>query len=211
MPRWLARTSTFSARSPFAWTKVERRKDQGSGVNTTIAIVATDARLNRGEAKRLAMMASNGMPRALRPIHTPFDGDTVFSVATGRVELPEPRALSIAALGALAGLQRRLVEGDQDWGRSSCRSLERPPGKRRRWRLVPVLAASRGLPKLVAELVGARDRRARGAGADEAAVEVRNENRAADLVGTGHEPDRATGYRVPKRPFEVVVIVVARR
>lgn len=100
-------------RTPFAWTKVEGRQEQGAGVNTTIAIVATDAKLNRGEAKRLAMMASNGMPRALRPIHTPFDGDTVFSVATGRVELPEPRALSIAALGALAAdtMARAVAKG----------------------------------------------------------------------------------------------------
>jgi L-aminopeptidase/D-esterase-like protein len=51
--------------------------------NTTIAIVATDAALTKPEAKRLAIMAHDGMARALRPSHAPMDGDTVFSAATG--------------------------------------------------------------------------------------------------------------------------------
>jgi len=51
--------------------------------NTTIAIVATDAALAKPEAKRLAIMAHDGMARALRPAHAPMDGDTIFSAATG--------------------------------------------------------------------------------------------------------------------------------
>jgi L-aminopeptidase/D-esterase-like protein len=51
--------------------------------NTTIAIVATDATLTKAEAKRLAIMAHDGMARALRPSHAPMDGDTVFAAATG--------------------------------------------------------------------------------------------------------------------------------
>ncbi|HEX3496526.1 MAG TPA: P1 family peptidase [Methylocella sp.] len=51
--------------------------------NTTIAIVATDAALTKPEAKRLAIMAHDGMARALHPSHAPMDGDTVFSAATG--------------------------------------------------------------------------------------------------------------------------------
>ncbi|MGH6796164.1 MAG: P1 family peptidase [Methylocella sp.] len=51
--------------------------------NTTIAIVATDAALTKPEAKRLAIMAHDGMARALRPAHAPMDGDTIFSAATG--------------------------------------------------------------------------------------------------------------------------------
>jgi len=70
--------------------------------NTTIAAVATDAALTPAEAKRLAIMAQDGLARALRPAHAPFDGDTVFALATGRVPLPEPRAFHLARLGALA-------------------------------------------------------------------------------------------------------------
>ncbi|VFU07624.1 P1 family peptidase [Methylocella tundrae] len=52
--------------------------------NTTIAIVATDAALTRAEAKRLAIMAHDGMAHALRPAHAAMDGDTIFAAATGR-------------------------------------------------------------------------------------------------------------------------------
>jgi L-aminopeptidase/D-esterase-like protein len=51
--------------------------------NTTIAIVATDAPLTKPEAKRLAIMAHDGMARAVRPSHAPMDGDTIFSATTG--------------------------------------------------------------------------------------------------------------------------------
>lgn len=52
--------------------------------NTTIAVVATDAALTKPEARRLAVMAHDGMARALRPAHATMDGDTIFSAATGR-------------------------------------------------------------------------------------------------------------------------------
>jgi L-aminopeptidase/D-esterase-like protein len=51
--------------------------------NTTIAIVATDAALTKAEAKRLAIMAHDGMGRALRPSHAAMDGDTIFAAAIG--------------------------------------------------------------------------------------------------------------------------------
>lgn len=51
--------------------------------NTTIAIIATDAVMSKAQAKRLAISAHDGFSRALWPAHTPFDGDTVFAMATG--------------------------------------------------------------------------------------------------------------------------------
>ncbi|GLS23707.1 peptidase T4 [Labrys miyagiensis] len=57
--------------------------------NTTIAIVATDARLTKAQARHLAVMAQDGFARAIHPVHTPFDGDTVFAAATGRVAVAE--------------------------------------------------------------------------------------------------------------------------
>jgi D-aminopeptidase len=50
---------------------------------TTIALVATDAKLTKAECKRLAVMANDGLSKALRPVHAPNDGDTVFAAATG--------------------------------------------------------------------------------------------------------------------------------
>jgi L-aminopeptidase/D-esterase-like protein len=70
--------------------------------NTTIACVATDAALTPAQAKRLAVMAQDGLARAIRPIHAPFDGDVVFALSTGRRPCPEPANLAIARLGALA-------------------------------------------------------------------------------------------------------------
>ena len=50
--------------------------------NTTLAVVATDATLNKVQAKRLAIMAQVGIAHAIRPVHTPLDGDLVFTAAT---------------------------------------------------------------------------------------------------------------------------------
>ena len=53
-------------------------------LGTTIGLVVTDAILTKAEAKRLAIMADDGLARAIRPAHAPMDGDAVFAVATQR-------------------------------------------------------------------------------------------------------------------------------
>ena len=81
--------------------------------NTTIACVATDAALEPAEIKRIAIMAQDGLARAIRPIHMPFDGDVVFALATGKKPVTEPRAFLVARLGALAAdvLARAIARG----------------------------------------------------------------------------------------------------
>jgi L-aminopeptidase/D-esterase-like protein len=81
--------------------------------NTTIACVATDAALTPAEAKRLAIMAQDGLARAIRPAHAPFDGDVVFAFATGKGPLSERRMLDVARLGAMAAdcLARAIARG----------------------------------------------------------------------------------------------------
>jgi L-aminopeptidase/D-esterase-like protein len=81
--------------------------------NTTIACVATDAALTPAQAKRVAVMAQDGLARALRPAHAPFDGDVVFALSTAAQPLPEPAALSVARIGALAAdcLARAVARG----------------------------------------------------------------------------------------------------
>lgn len=81
--------------------------------NTTIACIATDAILTPAQAKRVAVMAQDGLARAIRPIHAPFDGDVVFALSTGRKRLAEPEAYTIARLGALAAdtLARAVARG----------------------------------------------------------------------------------------------------
>jgi L-aminopeptidase/D-esterase-like protein len=80
--------------------------------NTTIAIVATNARLDKANAQRLAVMAQDGLARSIRPVHTPQDGDSVFAVATGSHDLgADP--LALGELGTLAAdcLARAVARG----------------------------------------------------------------------------------------------------
>ncbi|OUM98605.1 MAG: peptidase S58 [Firmicutes bacterium ZCTH02-B6] len=77
------------------------------GSNTVLAVVATDLPLSKEAVNRVAQMAHDGIARAIYPAHTPWDGDTVFALATGKAE--ELRAASrsremeqVAAVGAAA-------------------------------------------------------------------------------------------------------------
>jgi L-aminopeptidase/D-esterase-like protein len=93
---WMAGRDAALSRGP-AWP----------GTNTTIGVVATDAPLSKAEANKLAQMAQDGLALAIRPTHTPFDGDTLFalSLAAPEVRAAHPGgvgALVLAQLGALA-------------------------------------------------------------------------------------------------------------
>ena len=79
------------------------------GANTTIAVVATDAALDKGGCRRLAIMAQDGLARAIRPVHTPFDGDTVFVLATGAGPPVEPAALTRLGSAAADCLARAVM------------------------------------------------------------------------------------------------------
>ncbi len=75
-----------------------------AGANTTLGVVACTAALSTVECKRIAMMAHDGIARAVRPAHTPFDGDTLFALASGRVAIAdgERRAAQVARIGSAA-------------------------------------------------------------------------------------------------------------
>jgi D-aminopeptidase len=79
---------------------------------TTIALVATDATLTKAECKRLAIMANDGLGRALRPVHAPSDGDTVFAAATGRIKTAmDPATLTEIGAAAADCLARAVARG----------------------------------------------------------------------------------------------------
>jgi L-aminopeptidase/D-esterase-like protein len=73
----------------------------GRGTSTTIGLVATDATLNKAQAMRLAIMAHDGLARAVLPAHAPLDGDTIFAASTGLRPVTEP-AVELTELGHLA-------------------------------------------------------------------------------------------------------------
>lgn len=82
--------------------------------NTCIGVIATDAPLGRAEARRVAMMAHDGLARAIRPVHTPFDGDTLFVASTGIGTCGDPvRLTEIGTVAAdlVARAVRRAVFG----------------------------------------------------------------------------------------------------
>ena len=68
------------------------------GTNTTIGVVATNAKLDKAQCQKIAQMAHDGFARTINPAHTMFDGDTIFALATGKVE----KAANVTLLGALA-------------------------------------------------------------------------------------------------------------
>jgi L-aminopeptidase/D-esterase-like protein len=83
------------------------------GENTTIALVATDAALSKAQAKEFAVMAQDGLARAIYPAHTTLDGDTVFAAATGRRPLQvggnDITELGISAANVLARAVARAI------------------------------------------------------------------------------------------------------
>ncbi len=86
---------------PVPMPKLATRPRQTGG-NTCIGAVATDVPLNRAAARRLAMMAQDGLARAIRPIHTPFDGDSIFAIGLAPETPPEVDPVLLAELGTRA-------------------------------------------------------------------------------------------------------------
>jgi L-aminopeptidase/D-esterase-like protein len=99
------------------------------GENTTIAIVATNAKLTKAEINRVALMADDGLARAIVPAHTVADGDTVFSLATGswqgRADVTTVGALAADALSE--AIVRAAVQATSSGGLPSARDLGTVP------------------------------------------------------------------------------------
>jgi L-aminopeptidase/D-esterase-like protein len=111
------------------------------GANTTIAVVATDAPLDKSGCRRLAIMAQDGLAQAIRPAHTPFDGDTVFALSVSPGSLSGDHVTAgpaqLARLGSAAAsclaraIMRAMIEAAplggfpswrQRWGQAIGRS-----------------------------------------------------------------------------------------
>ena len=89
------------------------KREPVARANTTLAVVAVDAILTPAGARRLAVMAHDGLARAIRPAHAPFDGDVVFVLSTGRRAVAPAGAAGLSRLGALAAdcLARAVARG----------------------------------------------------------------------------------------------------
>jgi L-aminopeptidase/D-esterase-like protein len=106
-------------------TPSEAAFSKGSGgTNTTLAVVATDAALSKADCRRLAIMAQDALARAIRPVHTPFDGDIVFAAATGAQPAPSLATLGSAAADALVeAIERSVLSATKAGGLPAARDL----------------------------------------------------------------------------------------
>ncbi|MDF2635696.1 MAG: peptidase DmpA [Pelosinus sp.] len=82
-------------------------------LNTTIAVVATNARLTKAEANRVAMLAEDGMGRAISPNHTQWDGDTIFCLALGSYtsNLTSDELVTLVGTAAAVVLEKAIIRG----------------------------------------------------------------------------------------------------
>ena len=94
-------------------------------LNTCVAVIATDAALTKSGCRRVAVAAQDGLARAIRPSHTPLDGDTVFVLATGAVDVapspdtpeamaPDTRLVAAVSAAAADCLARAVLAGVLD-------------------------------------------------------------------------------------------------
>ncbi|MER6327833.1 P1 family peptidase [Streptomyces sp. NPDC001034] len=108
---------------------LRRLEETGAGrtpppLNTTLAVVATDADLTKAQAQKLAGTAHDGIARAVRPVHLLHDGDTVFALATGTHPLaPHPLALNEVLAAAADMVTRAIVRAVR-----TAESVEGPGG-----------------------------------------------------------------------------------
>jgi L-aminopeptidase/D-esterase-like protein len=110
---------------------IGRRPPARPGENTTIGLVATNARLSKVDVNRVALMADDGFARAINPSHTSGDGDTVFALATGRWD-GDANASMIGALAAEAmaeAIVRAASMAESSHGIPSARELGTVPAR----------------------------------------------------------------------------------
>ena len=94
-----------------------------TGAATTIGVVATDAALDKAQCAKLASMAHDGLARSISPCHTPYDGDTMFALATGSIPgVTAPLGL-IGVLAAEVTARAVLHAVEHALGRPGCPAL----------------------------------------------------------------------------------------
>lgn len=114
----------LTAVDPAEFNRIARPE---SKLNTTIGVIFTDAPVSKPQAKRLAMVGHDGIARAVHPAHSPMDGDTLFTMATGDgsgVAVPELAELSVAAATQVqAAIVNAVVSAEPGHGLPTYREL----------------------------------------------------------------------------------------
>jgi L-aminopeptidase/D-esterase-like protein len=108
-----------------------RPGDRAYAGNTTCGVVATNASLTKAQARRVSIMAHDGYARAINPIHTLWDGDTVFTLATGEVEAEVNLVGALAAEVMARAVVSGVVHAESRYGLPSCREIQERMGRRK--------------------------------------------------------------------------------
>ena len=94
------------------------------GGNTTIGVVVTNGRLSKSQAAKAASMAHDGFARAMRPVHTMWDGDTIFLLATGEVEVDVNVVGILGARTMARAIANAVLYAEPAYGLPAARSLK---------------------------------------------------------------------------------------
>jgi L-aminopeptidase/D-esterase-like protein len=119
----------LDAAAPAAWSRPsapkDARKDAPSALatNTTLVVVATNARLTKAQATKVAQMAHDGLARTIRPVHTPRDGDVVFALSQGEIVADVGLVGALAAEVAAAAIVRGVWAATTLYGLPAARDL----------------------------------------------------------------------------------------
>lgn len=92
--------------------------------NTSIGCIVTNAKLTKPQANKLASIAHNGFARAIRPVHTMADGDTIFVMATGEVDALPDAAGALAAEVMSRAINRAVRKAEPAYGLKAARDFE---------------------------------------------------------------------------------------
>lgn len=95
---------TFADTEKVMMLEYAKQKNHFAG-NTTVGVVATNGSFNKAQMNKVASMAHNGLGRVIRPAHSMVDGDTIFALATGKVEAD----INVAGLLAARAVERAIV------------------------------------------------------------------------------------------------------
>ncbi len=106
-----------------ALNMLRMQKSTPPPTNTVIGVVATNARLSKEDANYVASAAQDGLAQAIRPAHTPFDGDTIFALATGQVEAAAMTVSAFAAEVTAAAIRNAVRHAESLGGVPALRDL----------------------------------------------------------------------------------------
>ena len=108
------KTSLYSTEEAM-YEEYDKDRNVFSG-NTTIGCIVTNARLSKSQATKIASIAHNGFARAIRPVHTMVDGDTVFVLATGEVDVMPDAAGALAADVMAKAINKAVLAAEPAYG-----------------------------------------------------------------------------------------------